>query len=80
MPALVRRLLIWAAADGLILQAHGPFEHHKSIHIDYANRQITELPSTGAGVGASAETRRGNPLEAHGIIGRSNSQSANEIA
>jgi len=71
MPALVRRLLIWAAVDGLVLQAHGSSEHHKSIHIDYASRQIKELPPAGAG-GTGAEARRGNPLEAHGIIGRSN--------
>lgn len=65
MPALVRRLLIWAAADGLVLQAHGPSEHHKSIQIDYTNRQIKELPSTGS------EARKGTPLESHGIIGTS---------
>lgn len=73
MPALVRRLLIWAAADGLVLQAHGPSEHHKAIQIDYKNRQIRELrPSatnTGVALEPSASRGTATPLEAHGVIG-----------
>lgn len=74
MPALVRRLLIWAAADGLVLQAHGPSEHHKSVQIDYKSRQLKELPSTTSTTtttGDSLEARKGTPLESHGIIGMS---------
>lgn len=75
MPALVRRLLIWAAADGLVLQAssHGPSEHHqKSVQIDYKSRQLKELPSsTTTTTGGSVEARKGTPLEAHGVIGMS---------
>lgn len=61
---LVRRLLIWAAVDGVVLQAHGPNEHHKALQIEYKNRQIKELqePETPA--------KKEVPLEAHGIIGR----------
>ena len=63
MPALVRRLLIWATVDGLILQAHGPSEHHKAIQIDYKNQQIKELQKT------EVVSKKGAQLESHGIIG-----------
>ena len=65
MPALVRRPLIWAATDGLIVQAHGPSEHHKAIQIDYKNRQIKELEKT------EVVSKKGTQLESHGIIGMS---------
>ena len=64
MPALVRRLLIWATVDGLILQAHGPSEHNKAIQIDYKTRQVKEI-QTVEGPG-----KKGAQLESHGIIGR----------
>ncbi|ETI20674.1 hypothetical protein G647_07016 [Cladophialophora carrionii CBS 160.54] len=60
---LVRRLLIWAAVDGIVLQAHGPAEHHKAIQIDYKSRQIKELQKSDALANKPA------PLEAHGIVG-----------
>ncbi|RVX74267.1 hypothetical protein B0A52_02099 [Exophiala mesophila] len=64
MPALIRRLLIWAAADGLVLQAHGPNnEQHRSIQIDYKSRQIKETP------GPESEWKKNTPLESHGVIG-----------
>ncbi|EXJ92042.1 hypothetical protein A1O3_00592 [Capronia epimyces CBS 606.96] len=63
MPALARRFLIWAAVDGLILQAHGPAEHKRTVQIDYQKRQIKELADDEAG------PRKGVPLESHGIIG-----------
>jgi hypothetical protein len=61
---LVRRLLIWAAVDGIVLQAHGPAEHHKAIQIDYKSRQIKELQKS------DALAKKPAPLEAHGIVGR----------
>ena len=64
MPALVRRLLIWATVDGLVLQAHGSAENHKAIQIDYKRRQIQELQVN------DAASKKGTSLEAHGIIGR----------
>lgn len=64
MPALVRRLLIWATVDGLVLQAHGPAEQHKAIQIDYKRSQIKEISDY------DAATKKDTPLEAHGIIGR----------
>ncbi|KIW18364.1 hypothetical protein PV08_02652 [Exophiala spinifera] len=63
MPALVKRLLIWATIDGLVLQAHGSAEHHKTIKIDYARRQITEAQT------GDASGKKNVSLEAHGVIG-----------
>ncbi|KIV87043.1 hypothetical protein PV11_02614 [Exophiala sideris] len=63
MPALVRRLLIWATVDGLVLQAHGPAEQNKAVQIDYKRSQIKEIRDY------DAATKQGTPLEAHGVIG-----------
>ncbi|EHY54367.1 hypothetical protein HRR83_008050 [Exophiala dermatitidis] len=68
MPALARRFLIWAAVDGLILQAHGPTDHQKTVQINYNKKgqkqgQIKELRNI------EATRARGNALESHGIIG-----------
>ena len=64
MPGVVQRLLIWAAVDGIVLQAHGPAEHHKAIHIDYKTHRIKQYTSEDLGSKKEAQ------LEAHGIIGR----------
>ena len=69
MPAIVRRLLIWATVDGLVLQAHGPAEQNKSVQIDYNRSQIKEVRDH------DADTKKGTPLEAHGVIGRDKSRS-----
>ena len=61
---LVRRLLIWATVDGLVLQAHGPAEQHKAIQIDYKSRKIKELQKP------DALAKKAAPLEVHGIVGR----------
>lgn len=67
MPSLVRKLLIVAAADGLILQPSAPKHHapttQQAIHVDYNGN-----------VGPLLKGRRGEDpapisLEAHGIIG-----------
>ncbi|KAK5192420.1 hypothetical protein LTR99_010452 [Exophiala xenobiotica] len=63
MPALVRRLLIWATVDGLVLQAHGSAENHKAIQIDYTRNQIKELQVN------DAASKKVTSLEAHGVIG-----------
>ncbi|KIW94269.1 uncharacterized protein Z519_05585 [Cladophialophora bantiana CBS 173.52] len=60
---LVRRLLIWAAVDGVVLQAHGSTEAPKAIQIDYKSRRIRELQKS------DASAKRTAPLEAHGIVG-----------
>ena len=61
---LVRRLLIWAAVDGIVLQAHGPAEHHNALQINYKGRQIKELQKS------EALAKTPAPLEAHGIVGK----------
>ncbi|KAK4863948.1 hypothetical protein LT330_010303 [Penicillium expansum] len=72
MPALLRKLAIVAAVDGLILhpQASGPrhtagsSHEASSIRIDYKTNKITVLPA-----GASEPLNGKDALEAHGLIG-----------
>ena len=65
MPGLVRKLVIFATIDGLILQAHGPVEHHHSLRVDYRTRSITPWK------GSHAELhKQPQKLETHGIIGQ----------
>lgn len=49
MPGLVRKLLVIAAVDGLILQPHGNAQRnasngHHAIQIQYKTRKISSLP------------------------------------
>ncbi|OAP65016.1 hypothetical protein AYL99_00988 [Fonsecaea erecta] len=60
---LVRRLLIWAAVDGVVLQAHGSAEHPRALQIDYKSRQVKELGKL------DALAKKPTALEAHGIVG-----------
>ncbi|OAL29608.1 hypothetical protein AYO22_02022 [Fonsecaea multimorphosa] len=60
---LVRRLLIWAAVDGVVLQPSGPAEHPKTLYIDYKSRQVKELQKL------DASSKKPAALEAHGIVG-----------
>lgn len=63
MPGLIRKLIIFAAADGLILQAHGPWDL-PSLNIEYKSQKITSklLPPF--------DVHNDTPhLESHGIIG-----------
>lgn len=64
MPSLVRRLLIWAAVDGLILQGNGPAEHQKTLKIDYSTRSIKEVEVS------ETSLKKATPLESHGIVGK----------
>lgn len=72
MPALLRKLAIVAAVDGLILhtQASGPRHtagsnnEASSIRIDYKTNKITALP-----VSASEPLGGKDALEAYGLIG-----------
>ncbi len=64
MPGLIRKLLIYGSVHGLIVQSHGPVDHHKAIHIDYNTRKITAYPSDDASQG-----KKDVSLEAHGLIG-----------
>ncbi|KGO74085.1 Synaptojanin, N-terminal [Penicillium italicum] len=72
MPALLRKLAIVAAVDGLILQAQASGPRHtagssneaSSIRIDYKTNKITALPA-----GASEPLDGKDALEAYGLIG-----------
>jgi hypothetical protein len=74
MPGLLRKLVIIAAVDGLILHgngANGLRSNHNgsnneasSIRIDYKTNKITALP-------ASSESLEGQDvLEAYGLVGK----------
>jgi len=68
MPGLIRKLLIFAAVDGLILQPAPPKNHKPSteqaIKVEYKSNAITPL----------LKDRRDEDttsyLEVHGIVGR----------
>ena len=62
---IIRKLLIFASSNGLIVQAHGPVEHHKAVQIDYKSKHVSLCPHDEA-----ADNRKGVHLEAHGLIGR----------
>ncbi|KAJ5578561.1 uncharacterized protein N7459_007525 [Penicillium hispanicum] len=73
MPGLLRKLIIVAAVDGLILHAHGvngPRHNNgtnneaSSIQIDYKTNKITALPASPS---ESLEGR--DALEAYGLVG-----------
>lgn len=74
MPGLLRKLVIVAAVDGLILHGHGvngPRHNNgsnneaSSIRIDYKTNKITALP---ASTEESLEDRE--YLEAYGLVGK----------
>jgi len=68
MPGLVRKLLIFAAVDGLILQPAPPKNHKPStdqaIKIEYKSNAISPLLKD------RREEDTTSHLEAHGIVGR----------
>ena len=73
MPGLVRKLLVFAAVDGLVLQPVPPRNHapaaQQAVHIDYAGN-VAPLPKDRRVEDPSAA------LEAHGIVGACASASA----
>ena len=71
MPALLRKLAIVAAVDGLVLhaQANGPrhsgsHNEASSIRIDYKTHKITALPTS-----TSQPLDGKDALEAYGLVG-----------
>ncbi|EEP78034.1 conserved hypothetical protein [Uncinocarpus reesii 1704] len=70
MPGLVRKLLIIAAVDGLILQPYGNGARNKSsggfspLCIEYKSRRIQPLP-----VGINYQDKHAERLDSHGIVG-----------
>jgi hypothetical protein len=64
MPGLIRRIFIFAAVDGLVLQPSGSLEAPAVLRIDYKSQKLTSAPPI------SAEEYSKKPhLESHGIIG-----------
>jgi hypothetical protein len=64
MPGLIRRIFIFAAVDGLVLQSPGSLEPPAVLRIDYKSQKLTSVPPT------SAEEYSKKPhFESHGIIG-----------
>jgi hypothetical protein len=64
MPGIVRKFMIFATIDGLILQPPGGWDHQSSLRIDFKTRSI------GLSTKAEPETFKESPhLESHGIIG-----------
>lgn len=66
MPGIVRRVLVYASINGLVLQAHGAVDNHKAIQIDYKTRRITEFPTKDV-----THFKKDAALEIHGILGQS---------
>ena len=79
MPGVIRKLLIFAAVDGLILQpygngsrlnggGHSHNESSSSIRIDYKTSKITSLP-TSALSGQNEKSQDVAEIEAYGLVG-----------
>lgn len=65
MPGILRKLIIFATVDGLILQPLGGWDHHSSLRVDFKDRAI------GQHAKVESETWKQRPhLESHGIIGQ----------
>lgn len=69
MPGLVRKLLIIAAVDGLVLQPYGTRNNGSGgfspLRIEYKTRKIQSLP-----LGSDSYSKSDERLEAHGIVGK----------
>lgn len=77
MPGLLRKLIIFAAVDGLILQPHGPGPRHNgndsSIRIDYKTNKISSLSPS-----APDQSGGESGLEVHGLVGKTIIHSSNK--
>jgi hypothetical protein len=69
MPGLVRKLLIFAAVDGLVLQPAPPRNHkpatEQAIRLDYKSSKIGPLLKD-----RREEDTAPSTLEVHGIVGK----------
>lgn len=72
MPGLVRKLVVLAAVDGLILQPLAPWNTRgaPSVHIAYGTHTVTRLSKAEAANATTAvdDEERGG-LEAHAVVG-----------
>lgn len=67
MPGLVRKLVIFAIADGLILQPYGAhFEQPQAVRLEWKTSKLTPWKNT------TPEQYKDKPhVESHGIVGKS---------
>jgi hypothetical protein len=68
MPGLVRKLVIFAAVDGIILHGNGQRNNtstHSSVQIEYRTSKISLLSPAAL----EQQAKGGSGLEAHGIVG-----------
>lgn len=72
MPGLLRKFVIIAAVDGLILQPHGNVGRNsgnyepQSVRIDYKTNKISPLPAPAS----DPAVRKEAGLEAYGLVGK----------
>jgi hypothetical protein len=64
MPGLIRRIFVFAAVDGLVLQSPGSLESPAVLRIDYKSQKLTSGPPIPA-----EEYSKKLYFESHGIIG-----------
>ena len=66
MPGIVRRLVIFAIADGLILQPHGShYEQPQALRLEWKTARVTPWKTT------AFEQYQDKPyMESHGIVGK----------
>lgn len=64
MSGLVRRLIIFATAEGLVLHAHGSAEHQRSVALEYGSARLQDCEPNTPQHGVP-----GSRLEAFGLIG-----------
>lgn len=64
MSGFVRRLVIFATIEGLVLQAHGHPENHKSLLIDYKTHKVVDSAKS-----TPPHNQDVVRLDAHGLIG-----------
>jgi hypothetical protein len=72
MPGLLRKLVIFAAVDGLVLQSHGNGGRNsgnyepQSVRIDYKTNKISSLSAAAS----DPAVRKEAGLEAFGLVGK----------
>jgi hypothetical protein len=64
MPGLMRRVFIFAAVDGLVIQSLGALEPSAALRIDYKSQKPTSTLSI-----SSEDYNKKPHFESHGIIG-----------
>ncbi|KAK5078185.1 hypothetical protein LTR64_003410 [Lithohypha guttulata] len=75
MSGLIRRLIIFATADGLVLHAHGSSDQQRALLIDYGAKRISDQVRT-----PNLHGQPGARLEAFGLIGDCDSYGFIDIA